>query len=125
MLLELPLDDAKDDWPPRPHYYEKVQHCARCRCRWPKFWMVPRKVWEFYITPPHRHDILCFACWKAITTKRDNRSFEAREGRPIGIPFPDWYPLEWETGKAMILKRRARHWPADYPAEDTEFGMVV
>ena len=65
--------------------------------------MVPSAVWEFYIEPAHREDILCLTCWKTITTRRDNRAYEARHGRPIGIPY--WFPLEWETGEAMVEER--------------------
>lgn len=87
--------------------------CAGCRRESPDFWMVPPMVWEFYIEPARRRDILCFACWKRITTRRDNRSFEAAHGRPVGVPF--WFPIEWETGEPMPLERWATHWPKDYP----------
>jgi hypothetical protein len=76
-------------------------------------WLVPDAVWKHYIPPEYRHWLLCFACWKAITTDRDNRAFEAKHGRPYGWPY--WYPLEWETGEAMPFERWAVHWPAGYP----------
>jgi hypothetical protein len=76
-------------------------------------WFVPPVVWEHYILPEHRHWILCFSCWKELTTRRDNRAFEAAHGRPLG--WPGGYPIEWETGKTMAQERWATHWPVDYP----------
>lgn len=61
-----------------------MSRCAKCRCAPAMTWFVPTIVWEHYISPEHRHGILCFTCWKELTTRRDNRAFEAAHGRPLG-----------------------------------------
>ena len=92
--------------------------CAICRCEHAMTWFVPGVVWRHYIPPEDRGKIICFSCWKGITTKRDNRAFEARHGRPVA--WPGGTPMEWETGERMPQERWATHWPRDYPSLNHE-----
>jgi hypothetical protein len=54
--------------------------CDACRRPHALRWLVPDAVWQHYISPEHRQWLLCFACWKTLTTARDNR---------INVPFPE------------------------------------
>ena len=82
----------------------KGEPCALCGRAHAATWFVPARVWRHYIPCGQWHLVLCFKCWKSITTARDNRSFEAAHGRPVGIgPCP----IEWETGKPMVEERFA------------------
>jgi hypothetical protein len=102
----------------------KPLHCHFCRSRerlngpW---LLVPHKVWTHYIAPKDREKLICFFCWKAITTKRDGRAFEARHGRPVALNFlrrkgdPFCLPMEWDTGELMPPERWPLRWPRHYP----------
>jgi hypothetical protein len=80
-------------------------------------WLVPHGVWVYYIPSGDRDKRICFPCWKELTTKRDGRAYEAKHGRPVGLPLPG-FPLEWQTGERMAPERIATHWPFDYPPKD-------
>jgi len=45
--------------------------CARCGALWPDLFMVPDKVWNHYIEPQHRHEILCQPCYEQIKSLID------------------------------------------------------
>src|SRR5262245_467819 len=101
----------------------KHNRCAICRVKDPSLFMVPDKVWRFYVPEKLRKKIICHACWKEMTTRKDFRAFEAEHGRPMGVPYG--FPLEWETGEPMLPERWSRHWPRDYGVDKITEGGVA
>jgi hypothetical protein len=59
---------------------ERMLHncCCICGVPWANDWMTSDGVWDHYITPPYRAQILCRRCWNQAADARDRGRFEAK-----------------------------------------------
>jgi len=59
--------------------------CGRCGVWWPGLFMVPDRVWEYYIPKQHRRDVICPDCWAHIVDVADGGAYQAKFGGPQPI----------------------------------------
>lgn len=50
----------------RFRYIEYALLCGRCGIQYPDFFMVETRIWNHYIEPAHRSDVICKPCFDAI-----------------------------------------------------------
>jgi hypothetical protein len=79
------------------------QLCARCGSRWPEFFVVQDRVWNYYTDPGLRDQILCETCFKGI-----REAVDAHNTRPYWLPSDgeiEEYIRAWRDGDKEALRR--------------------